>query len=232
MSVYACSDLHGNLELYNKVLSFLKPEDKLFFLGDACDRCDYGYEIMQDLFSRKNIVYIRGNHEQMFREACLEIRKNQTGLDYPETDAQTLCVYNGGRSTLRHWSNDDRPSNIVFNILKLPSFTLYTNKQNQTVVLTHSGSLTDELWDRDHFLKFEDIPKEQIYVHGHTPIQNLSKVVTTWDKTAHGGEENGEVTPLWYNNNQKVCIDCKTYITKQTLLLNLDTWEYHVIKIS
>ena len=38
MSMYACSDLHGMKELYLKIKDFLKPEDKVFFLGDAGDR--------------------------------------------------------------------------------------------------------------------------------------------------------------------------------------------------
>lgn len=230
MSNYACSDLHGNLELYNKVLNFLKPTDHLFFLGDICDRGSHGYEMLKDLISIKNVTYIKGNHEQMFRDACLEIRRNQKGEDWPEYKNQYLHEINGGRSTVRGWCKDDYPSEPLFEILKLPSFVRYVNESNKTIILSHSGSLIDPLWDRIHFNQFEDIPDDIMYVHGHTPIQNLSKIVTTWDGTAHGGKENGEVTPFWYNNNQKVCIDCKSFITNQTLLLDLDILEYHVIK--
>ena len=34
MSIYACSDLHGNLTLWNNIKEFLKPGDKLFYLGE------------------------------------------------------------------------------------------------------------------------------------------------------------------------------------------------------
>ena len=34
----ACSDLHGNGELWDKIKDFLQPGDILFMLGDAGDR--------------------------------------------------------------------------------------------------------------------------------------------------------------------------------------------------
>ena len=33
MATYACSDLHGRLDLLEQVQSFLKPDDKVYFLG-------------------------------------------------------------------------------------------------------------------------------------------------------------------------------------------------------
>lgn len=35
MSIYAVSDLHGMYELYQKISDFLKPEDKVYCLGDC-----------------------------------------------------------------------------------------------------------------------------------------------------------------------------------------------------
>ena len=37
MSVYATTDLHGRLDLYNKMKAILKPKDRVYFLGDAGD---------------------------------------------------------------------------------------------------------------------------------------------------------------------------------------------------
>ena len=33
--VYVMSDLHGHYKIYEKVKAMLKPEDKVYFLGDA-----------------------------------------------------------------------------------------------------------------------------------------------------------------------------------------------------
>ena len=49
--VYASSDWHGCLAPAQKVLDFLQPDDKLYFLGDAIDRGDHGYQIMTKLLN-------------------------------------------------------------------------------------------------------------------------------------------------------------------------------------
>ena len=36
--VFACSDLHGMMSLYKQIKDFLKPDDIVYFLGDASDR--------------------------------------------------------------------------------------------------------------------------------------------------------------------------------------------------
>lgn len=38
MATYACSDLHGRLDLLEQIQSFLKSDDRVYFLGDAGDR--------------------------------------------------------------------------------------------------------------------------------------------------------------------------------------------------
>ena len=63
--VYASSDWHGCLAPAQKVLDFLQPDDKLYFLGDAIDRGDHGYQIMTKLLNDPRVVYMGGNHEQM-----------------------------------------------------------------------------------------------------------------------------------------------------------------------
>lgn len=38
MATYACSDLHGRLDLLKQIQDFLQPDDTVYFLGDAGDR--------------------------------------------------------------------------------------------------------------------------------------------------------------------------------------------------
>ena len=47
MSVYALADLHGNGTIYNKIKNFLKPNDTVYFLGDAIDRGPDGWTILK-----------------------------------------------------------------------------------------------------------------------------------------------------------------------------------------
>ena len=44
MATYAMGDLQGHLEVLKKIQAFLKPDDKVYFLGDACDRGPQSYE--------------------------------------------------------------------------------------------------------------------------------------------------------------------------------------------
>ena len=37
MSVYALADLHGQKQLWESIKKYLKPNDILYFLGDAID---------------------------------------------------------------------------------------------------------------------------------------------------------------------------------------------------
>ena len=68
MAIYACSDLHGNWELWLEIKKFLKPEDKMFFLGDAADRGDSGWTILKEMLNDKRITYIAGNHDIMLAD--------------------------------------------------------------------------------------------------------------------------------------------------------------------
>ena len=48
MSVFACSDLHGMFNLYKQIKNFLKPEDKVYCLGD-CGAFFTGKTVLLDL---------------------------------------------------------------------------------------------------------------------------------------------------------------------------------------
>lgn len=72
MSAYCCSDLHGNKIIYDKIIDYV-GDNKLFVLGDLCDRGSDGYDMIKDALSRSNITYIKGNHEELFVNAAQDI---------------------------------------------------------------------------------------------------------------------------------------------------------------
>lgn len=51
MSVYAVSDLHGMFNLYKQIKNFLKPEDKVYCLGDCGDRGPASWETIHAVAS-------------------------------------------------------------------------------------------------------------------------------------------------------------------------------------
>ena len=58
MATYACSDLHGNWELWTEIKKFLKPDDTLYYLGDATDRGPDGWAILKEMLNDSRINYI------------------------------------------------------------------------------------------------------------------------------------------------------------------------------
>ena len=66
MSVYACADLHGCYWAWEKIKKILQPYDILYFLGDANDRGEDGWQIIKELLDDNRVIYLIGNHECMF----------------------------------------------------------------------------------------------------------------------------------------------------------------------
>lgn len=69
--IYVMSDIHGVREKFDSVMSKinLRPEDKLYILGDVIDRGKDGIGILLDLKKRENVTMLLGNHELMMYHA-------------------------------------------------------------------------------------------------------------------------------------------------------------------
>lgn len=119
------------------------PEASIIFLGDAIDRGPDGYKIMKELLDNPKVVYLKGNHEDIFTKAAHELKalfsfenadkeKIQKILnackhfDYKYASIQdSLC--NGGLITLTDWILDGMPMDIVERIENLPLTFSYEN---------------------------------------------------------------------------------------------------------
>ena len=67
--IFTFGDIHGMYDLYKAIMDYCNeqdPEATIVFLGDACDRGKDGYRIMKDLLNHSNVVYLKGNHEDMY----------------------------------------------------------------------------------------------------------------------------------------------------------------------
>ena len=67
MSTYVMSDIHGNLDRFEKVLKQidLQDDDKVYILGDVIDRNPYGIEILLRIMEDERFEMLLGNHEYM-----------------------------------------------------------------------------------------------------------------------------------------------------------------------
>ena len=127
MSTFICSDLHNNWTMFSKLLEVVKfqEQDTLVINGDLIDRGLTTKPFIE--FIRKHeeqIVYILGNHEQMFIEAYetgklfkqLEIEENSISKYegkkskkrlVHEDEVVNLWLYNGGIITLQTLDKED-----------------------------------------------------------------------------------------------------------------------------
>ena len=234
--VLACSDIHGNLKLFNKLKEYLTLEDKIFFLGDATDRGSEGYEIMKAIAKDVRFTYLKGNHEDMLYKAGVNYFQNDyTGKDYH------LLVQNGGYDTFNDLIADPAGQQWCNYIRRLPTHAEYTNANGITFFISHAGfnpevdeednivfpSDYDLIWDREHYYNYFDYEgrfTNHIVVHGHTPCPYLAEDLgqSHWTKTPG---------PLWYDNRSKVCLDAMSFKTNMLYLLNLDTLTHKIITI-
>lgn len=230
MSTYACSDLHGMLHFYKAIKDILKPEDIVYFLGDAGDRGPHPWECIKTILDDPQFIYLKGNHEDMLVRA----------MGHGYGSAFALLRSNGGKKTYEAAMAEPEWAKWKARLAELPDKAVYVNTQGETVYLTHAGFTPktdhqgqlrwmwteDLIWDRDHFLDAwpeDEIFEKAIVVHGHTPIPYLLEDI---DPACQMGEI--EPGTLWYAGGKKCCIDCGAVFTGFCVLLNLDTWDEEV----
>lgn len=151
-------------------------------------------------------------------------------LNYDED--YSLIIYNEGRKTFKDWKKD--PNRIFYykKLKELPIAQTYLNKKGQLILLSHAGytpyieslpSEEDLIWNRSHFnQKWNNAFPDSIIIHGHTPIPYFNEYLYDYPKEVKLGA-------FWYCNNHKVNIDCGTVLTGISTMIDLDTWEEHII---
>lgn len=235
--VYASADWHGCIAAH-QILEYLKPDDKLYFLGDSIDRGPHGLEYLKKLLYDPRVIYIMGNHEDMM------IRGIKSKWD------RNLWFNNGGKKTF--YDILSLPEQESLDILKkvehLSYKETYINKDGKEIILEHAGYTPwdiphrthDPLWDRHHFDDLYNSKGANTYmIHGHTPVQYLQFLygyINQPPKTKEdiklknaflADEDMGDWKPtiLYYCNNHKIDIDMCTITSGRVALLDLDTFE-------
>lgn len=171
----AVGDIHGHFEKFHSAYEkarFNAADDLLVFLGDYIDRgpsVRRTLEFVMELAGEKNVVLLRGNHEQMM-------------LDYFLGGATGDCwLMNGGRETMAEllaWEKEE-PGAVARVIAFLRELPLsYTVEQEGTrYFFAHAGvrpgvaleeqRTNDLLWIREEFYHHYD--GSAVVVAGHTP---------------------------------------------------------------
>ena len=230
MATYVFSDLHGHLNLYEQIKEYIKPEDTLYCLGDCGDRGPQPWETIKAVAKDPQIIYLKGNHEDMLVKAA----KESLAMDeWPSSEYQRLLAINGGMETLEGLLQEENREDWINYLHCLPVSTYYTNTEGQKIFLCHAGvsfwaddpdvlpTARELMWDRLHYYDSAKVLAPTIVVHGHTPIKHICMDLTL----------PLEVGALRYADGKKYCIDAGTYRTGQAILFNLDSFESIVFKL-
>ena len=219
---YACTDLHGMYNLWQQIKEYLHETDTLYFLGDACDRGEDGLKIIYELLKDPRVIYLKGNHEDIFTIVAPELMEGH----YENYSWWTM---NGGTQTIKGFLKLEEPSQrwLLKKLENLPETATYINKGGQEIFLCHAGTRPDMtkrelqlmgikdpyIWDRKHL--HAPWPQDEKYdnkyiVHGHSPVKYVCKGV---DGTSI----------LNYSRGHKFDLDLASFYTRRIALFDLDT---------
>lgn len=237
MKHYVATDIHGNFAMYMKMMNWLNNQEEefiLYYLGDAADRGKDGYKIMELLLNNPRVVYIKGNHEDLFIHAAFEYADLAMKLDcarceltrHFDNDLDSLINYgidmrlhycNGGKYTLKAWIESGCKMGIIHKLNKLPLKTSFKKFD-----MCHAGCEISDwnkdnesalLWDRTHFKT--PWKTNRILIHGHTPINHLPIEVDNWHvKSYCDGQKYDLDTGCWHTNIlTMLCLETQEIIT-------------------
>ena len=225
--VYAFTDVHGRYELWKQIKEYCDETDKIYFLGDACDRGDDGLKIIKELLQDKRVIYLKGNHEEFLEDIGADV----AGGHY---STASLWRMNGGYQTLKDFEKLEELSQLWYikKITHLPLVESYINKKGQTILLSHAGftptrepegkKITDYMWDRDHI--WDNWPtaaeyKDTYVVHGHTPVDYLRPLFPRF-RCKYIQEE--RYSPIYYCDGHKIDLDLASFDSGKVALFDLD----------
>lgn len=228
MATYAVSDLHGNYQLLEQILTDLKENDTVYCLGDCGDRGSDSLRVIQTVLKDPRFIYLFGNHECMLLD-YLHLDEIPDADGYKEYYEQQ-----GGESTMRDVDalSKQEKEELAQALMALPFFAVYTNEFGMKVYLSHAGftpgKLTNEedlIFNRSHWLDGWDYNQypNTIVIHGHTPVRYIAADIDP--DTLRFGVPTGA---YWYCGGFKCCIDCETYISNSCVLLDLDTFDSRI----
>lgn len=168
--IFYFTDVHGQLDLFQTMRNWCykqDPECMIIYGGDACDRGEFGFDIMEMILDDPQIIYIRGNHEDMFIKAARELAANNPEIKNRRLTIQEandlidreswlhwvhLSLRNGGRSTIKAWLLDGTSMDFID---RLEKRTCLTFELDNGVCFSHAGG-TYEAWQRVRDCEYEN----------------------------------------------------------------------------
>ncbi len=199
-NTYIMSDIHGNSERFDSVMKqiLLKPEDRLYVLGDVIDRYPDGIRILRQLMAMPNVQMLLGNHEFMMLNALYY--NADCPLDWWGQNKYLRVWYsNGGDITHSYIKHIRKTLRLeLFKFLHALPLNYDITVNGEHFLLIHGGiddksdcMGTDEIvWKR--IRGYETMPDGKTVIFGHTPTSYYQESVPM---------------KIWYGK-QMIGIDC------------------------
>lgn len=180
MEILAVGDIHGRLDLLNKLL--FSPEKplarmakKIVFLGDYIDRGKDSYKVMKLVTSLPNTILLRGNHEEMsIRRHLYQVWMNNGG-------DRTLISYEAAGVAPDHFHEAIEAMPLVHReevggrlyYFVHGGFSPWERIDRQYEDVISGLSKDTVLWEREHIYNHLDLQWEDnaTVVCGHTPLE-------------------------------------------------------------
>lgn len=185
---FIMGDIHG---MYDKLMACLQAvsfdytNDTLIQLGDVVDRGPDSYLVVEELLKIKNLIAIRGNHDDCWMQGLFFYKE-----DY-QNQIEVFSLYNqGARETLQSYTRRGIDPNVHLQFFR-NQLNYYIDKNNCCFVhggfnrhlpIAEQREISDLWWDRDLWLAARSYGQMEDNVHrfkikdgfdeifiGHTP---------------------------------------------------------------
>lgn len=184
--IYVMSDLHGCYDRFLRMLELIEfsENDTLFLLGDYVDRGPAGIKLLLYLMNRRNVICLKGNHDDMF------LKKSRYFLPRyspSSPDDKYSDVGEGRRKTIADFIrlNNAEKEAVYYFVKKMPLF-LETEIAGQRFLLSHTVPDKQSLLypfernEKDNFIwgeadYFNTYFTDRIIVTGHTPTSFIGQ---------------------------------------------------------
>jgi serine/threonine protein phosphatase 1 len=166
-------------------------------------------EWVMEHFGQRHMIFLRGNHEQMFYKAMREKEETSNLLTFLFGSPKALWLNNGGSITSSEIDKTGRKESLIYSWLKLiEQLPLYTEIEvnGQIYWFMHADCepdipLTEQktktlLWNRSLAMHPQLHQGKQIIVLGHTPVQALGY----------------QARPQWLQDDRLVLMDTGSFM--------------------
>ena len=226
--IYVMSDLHGCYDLYIKMLEKISfcEEDTMYILGDVVDRGKDGMKILLDIATKKNIICLRGNHDQQAAILLSNLyRLEEENCPKALVEVYKMWLSDGGNATLMEYLKlSETEQKTAISILRTAALSKNIVVNGTEYLLAHTVPEVERLedyekWEVEEYTLGEPDYEELYFVDkyiitGHTPTGLI-------DKNFKG--------KIWRGNNH-IAIDCGAVFTGTLGCLCLDTMEEFYVK--